>query len=76
MKDNHIPAKDRIRQRIIKMEIKEDSAWVKIGGGNPYLKCKYCQVTNVQESLTGHYHGCPLKGIDKQIAYFKKLLEQ
>lgn len=58
------------------MQIKEDSAWVKIGGGNPYLKCKYCQVTNVQETSEGHHQGCPLKGIQKQIEHFQKLLNE
>lgn len=74
MKRNRISVLSRLSQRISRLTLKEDDAWVKIGGGNPYLKCRYCGVTNVNVTYDGHRGRCEIKGIHKEINYYKKLL--
>lgn len=76
MKANRIPRKERLEARILKLSYREDGAWVKFGGGNPYYKCKYCGVSNVEESINGHNHNCLIKGIKKEIAHYTQLMEQ
>lgn len=76
MKANRIPQKDRLQTRINLLYVREERAWVKFGDGNPYLKCRHCGVSNVQETIDGHHTGCPIKGIYKEIEHYKKLLEQ
>lgn len=76
MKANHIPVRVRLTQRVKKLELREESCWRRVQG-NPYLLCKHCFVSEVEESM-GHKHGvgCPMRGLDKQIKYFKKLLQE
>lgn len=76
MKANRVPVTERLHSRIMKLEIKEDNAWVRIGGGNPYRQCRYCRVTNVEVTYNGHFSGCEIKGIYKEIQHYKNLLKQ
>jgi hypothetical protein len=74
MKDNQIPRYKRLENKIRKLESIEYGLWVKIRKGNPYLRCKYCDVTNVQNTLTSHHKYCKYKGIEKEIRYYKNIL--
>jgi len=77
MKKNRIPAKERIKQRIMLLENRIEATHVPIGDGNPYYRCSECGISDPQLSVQGkHWKNCPIKGIDKQILYYKFLLEE
>ena len=76
MRANHIPASERLQARIHALQAKQEAAHVPSGGGNPYWRCSQCGITDPQLSVDGnHFDGCPLRGVDKQIAHYKRLLE-
>lgn len=75
MKANHIHVIDRLENRISKLECKKEASHVPIGGGNPYWKCSECDIADPELSVRGrHYKNCSMQGIEKQINYFKRLL--
>lgn len=78
MRQNHISRVERLRARINKLEHREDTHRKKSGGGNPYMRCTDCGITDPALFVPNgrHFTGCSMQGIDKQIKYFKKLLEQ
>lgn len=49
---------------------------VKYGKGNPYRHCATCNRSMIEVSYSGHYKGCEYAGIEKEIAYYTKLLEE
>lgn len=75
MKANHIPRKERLENRIQKLEYKVGER-VPIGKPNPYWMCKYCEQSEPAISYAGHYKGCPEPGWIKEIAYYKSLLAE
>ncbi len=78
MKANRFPRAARLRDRIAKLQIAEMCCWVKIGRGNPYRRCKFCNATNVEVNRTdgGHNHPCRFRGIEKEIAHYQRLLAE
>lgn len=76
MKANRTPRYIRLQGRISKLYDREEDAWKKYGGGNPYRYCRYCEVSNIEETYKGHHKGCSIKGIKKEIAYYQRLLEE
>jgi hypothetical protein len=76
VKANRTPRAIRLKSRIASLFNMEQACWVKIRRGNPYLKCKHCGITNVEETYKGHHPGCRLKGIKKEIAHYQHLLEE
>lgn len=75
MKANHISAERRLANRISKLEIRLDESFVRIRK-RFYPYCKYCDKTNIEVSMNGHSSYCPIKGIDKEIKYYKDLLDK
>ena len=75
MKANHIPAERRLTNRISKLEMRLEEAF-KTTRKRFYPYCRYCEKTNIQVSMDGHQSYCPIKGLDKEIQYYKKLLEE
>lgn len=79
MRQNHIPRAERLKQRIYKLSYREDGMWVKSSRGNPYLKCRDCGIHQPSFYCQGgyrHFKWCSYQGIDKQIAYYKRLLAE
>ncbi len=46
-----------------------------IGGGNPYSRCVYCGQSVPAISHSGHFKDCPEPGYVKQLAHYRKLLD-
>ena len=76
MKDNHIPAKDRIKRRIFSLKLKLDAGWGHFGHGNPYRRCNRCNKAEPEISISGHGKGCAVAGIIKQLAHYEDLLTE
>lgn len=78
MKANRIPVTTRLRNRISRLEYLEDSIWVKSSRGNPYLKCKGCEIHQPQYSINNdrHYTGCQYQGLTAEIRHYKWLLAE
>jgi len=80
MKTNHIPVQERLQRRINQLEYSRDAAHVPShsrSSGNPYWMCKHCCIHDPELSIQGdHRIGCPLRGIEKQITHYLRLLEQ
>jgi len=74
MKTNSVPCSIRLRHRIGRLLSREAECWERIGGGNPYLRCRHCGVTNVEETVRGHRKACPVKGVKKEVAHYQGLL--
>lgn len=75
MKKNHIPQRERLRQRISGLELRQESFRRPARGSNPYWSCKGCGIYDPELSIQGrHYDKCPAQGLDLQIQHFKKLL--
>ena len=74
MKANHISAERRLTSRIWKLEARLDNAFKKTRK-RFYPYCRHCEKTNVQVSMDGHARYCPVRGLDQEIQYYKKLLE-
>lgn len=75
MKSNHVPANQRIRARIAKLEIRQEACWLKTRR-RFYQFCRYCDLDVISVNMNGHARGCPIKGLDKQVAYYKGLLQR
>ena len=75
MKSNHTPVKYRLRQRIGKLQCRLDEAFTH---KRFYPKCRDCGKTNIQISIDGgkHHKGCSIQGLEAQIAYYRRLLEE
>lgn len=79
MRANHVPVQDRLRNRIRKLEVRRDYNHIPSPNkGNPYWCCRRCGIHDPSRSINKgrHHHGCPLQGIDKEIEYYRSLLEQ
>ena len=74
MKANNVPRKERIENRIRNLETKLGYPWEPIGGGNPYMMCVGCGKSMPASTYEGHYPGCWVKGVEKEIEYYKGLL--
>lgn len=75
MKTNHIPRAERLARRISDLKNRLYNCMTPGRRGNPYHKCRYCDLYSPQLSIDGgHPKGCPMRGMDKQIAYFERLL--
>lgn len=75
MKANRVPAEVRIRLRIAALEQRLDEAWLPSSRRHFYPRCRHCEITNVNLSINGqHYQGCPLRGVDREIAWYRGLL--
>lgn len=75
MKCNKIPVTVRLRNRIWNLEAKIDRH-VPIGHGNPYYKCFYCGQSVPYIDIEGHYAGCPVPGMIKEVLHYRGLLRQ
>jgi len=79
MKANHTPRSERLLNRVRSLEHRRDSYHIESPHrGNPYWCCKDCGIHDPQLSIQKgrHFRGCSMQGIDKQIAYFRRLLEE
>lgn len=79
MRANHVPRPDRIRQRLQALEARRDANHVKSPRkGNPYYCCKECGIHDPELSIRDgrHFNDCSMQGIDKEIAHYRKLLEE
>lgn len=77
MKNNHIPAAKRLKNRIYNLERQLDEVHIPSPTkGNPYWCCKVCGIYDPELSVRDgkHYSGCQAGGLPKQIKYYKKLL--
>lgn len=75
MKNNSVPVTTRLRRRISGLQGKLPQT-VPIGGGNPYHKCSDCERSMPEISGSGHYQGCSLPGIEKEIEHYKRVLSE
>lgn len=78
MRHNHIPRVERIEQRVYRLEIRLEQSRAKGRHGNPYTRCKGCNIHDPELSIRNgrHFAGCPYQGLDKQILYYKALLTE
>lgn len=77
MRQNHVPRSVRLKARIQGLQYFLDVNHVRSGKGNPYWKCKQCGITDPALSVAGkHFKGCAVQGVEKQIKYYKDLLEE
>lgn len=79
MRANHIPRAERLRNRIWTLEAKKDVNHVKSPSkGNPYYCCAVCGIHDPQLSINQgrHFKGCSLQGLDKEIAFYRRLLAE
>lgn len=76
MRRNTIPTTTRLERRIQKLQSKIDPETVSIGGTNPYYKCVGCGKSVPGISVDGHFKGCAVVGIQNEIKYYQKLLEE
>lgn len=76
MRANHVPVVERLESRISKLEALEDSVWIKGRRGNPYNRCRHCNVHTPEFSNRGyrHFNHCPYQGLKNEIRFYKKLL--
>lgn len=74
MKTNHIPVIERLHNKIAKLQSKLENGIISTRK-RFYSFCKYCDRDIISINMYGHYDGCQLRGIDKQIVYYKGLLE-
>jgi hypothetical protein len=72
---NHVPAADRLARRIgrLQAKIRWGGYWVR-RAGNPYGFCPGCGRTVVEVSVEGHRKGCPVRGVEREIAHYERLL--
>lgn len=75
MKTNHISTKERLQQRICKLEERVNSAIIKTSK-RFYLHCRHCDTDTITIYMEDHKTGCKLRGIDKQIRYYRNLLNE
>jgi hypothetical protein len=75
MKTNHVPRAVRIKNRINKLCYRREGIFIR-GKGRYYMFCRCCDRTNIQVSMEGHPHPCRYRGLDKEIAYYRRLLSE
>jgi hypothetical protein len=73
MKTNHVPRATRLLQRIYKLEELSSTSMAR-RGSNPYPICRHCNFSIVEVNLRDHGKGCPVRGVEKQIAYYRSLI--
>jgi hypothetical protein len=74
MKANHMSTRERLQDRVRKLESKLYDSWY-TKPPNPYPFCKGCDKTNVQISIDGrHGKGCYMAGVKKELVYYTNLL--
>jgi hypothetical protein len=78
MRANRIPTSTRLRLRIEALECRKDRAHHHPPGSNPYWACRECGIRDPELSIRDgrHHKGCPMQGIDREIAYYRALLAQ
>jgi hypothetical protein len=79
MRANHIPRRVRLESRISKLELRYEMGHVlSPSSGNPYWCCKECGIHDPELSIRNgqHFRGCQRGGLQKEIAYYKKLLDE
>lgn len=79
MNKNHIPRDVRLRNRISRLEARREENHVPSPTkGNPYYCCKVCGIHDPELSNRGgrHFNSCPLQGLEREIAYYKRLLAE
>lgn len=74
MKNNHIPAIERIQNRISKMQSKLDNCWKK-NSDRYYQFCYHCDLDIISINMRGHRHWCPCHGLEAQINHYQSLLK-
>lgn len=75
MRRNRIPTAVRLQRRIDLLEARKEEARHHPAGSNPYWACRHCGIRDPQLSIDGrHFHGCPVQGLDREIAYYRRLL--
>jgi len=74
MKTNHIPVQVRLKNRIAKLYAALGDETEPIGKPNPYHRCSGCKRSIPDISINGHFKGCRVVGIKKEIAYYKALM--
>ncbi len=78
MKANHVPARERVFARVLKLEAKLDaSRGPSPTKGNPYWCCQECGIYDPEVSIRNgkHYGNCQAAGLPKQIRHYRNLLE-
>jgi hypothetical protein len=77
MKKNHIPVKYRLRHRVNTLQNRLDECFIR-EDGRYYQFCKDCGMTNIQINMNDgkHRKGCEFDGLEAQVAYFKRLLDE
>jgi len=76
VKANYITVTERLESRIRKMSYRLEGAIVR-KKGQFYMSCKRCDITLISLSIEGdHRTGCPYRGFQKQIDYYKRLLSE
>lgn len=74
MRANHVSKRERLQDRVRKLENKLYGSWYN-NPPNPYPFCKGCDKTNVQISIDGkHGSGCSVAGLQKELRYYTNLL--
>ena len=78
MKNNNIPRKTRIQNHIniLRYKLDVEYAPVPYGGKNPYYYCKSCGRSMIEVSYAGHYKGCKVPGIEKEIKFYERLKKE
>jgi hypothetical protein len=76
MKSNNIPRSQRIQNHIdiLKYKLNTEYSSKPYGKGNHYYYCSSCNRSMVEVSYDGHYKGCKIPGIKKEIEYYERLL--
>lgn len=76
MRSNNVPRKQRIQNHINTLQYKLDIEYSPIpyGGSNPYHYCAGCGRSIIETTYKGHYKGCKVQGIKREIEYYEKLL--
>lgn len=75
MRANRVPTVTRILNQLRLLRALDD-AFVYYDG-EFYPKCRYCDATNIQVSMSGHRGGkyaCRARGVEKRIAHYERLL--
>jgi hypothetical protein len=76
MRLNRIPVAVRLRLRLAALHERKDAAHHHPPGDNPYWACRECGIRDPELSIRDgrHFRGCPMQGIDRQIAHYAALL--
>jgi hypothetical protein len=77
MKANHVPRSERLKWRVWGLESRLEESRAR-KRGNPYYYCKGCGIHDPALYVPGgrHHKNCPYQGLEAQISYFKRLLEE